>query len=93
MKVVGAILFFLLREGNGVKESATKQTKIGPPFFLIDTSDQLCLAGEEFKRCAIDTLFFVVGSPGEFRGKKNSNIDHVPLTFRMHFLRFRELSD
>lgn len=35
-----------------------------PPFFLIDTSDQLCLSGEEFKRCSIDTLFYVVGSPG-----------------------------
>jgi hypothetical protein len=67
MKVVGAILLLFLREGRGTQEGTTKPKKVGPPFFLIDTSDQLCLAGEEFKRCAIDTLFFVVGSPGEFR--------------------------
>jgi hypothetical protein len=36
-----------------------------PPFFLIDTMDQLCLSGEEFKRCSIDTLFYVVGPPGK----------------------------
>jgi hypothetical protein len=34
-------------------------------FFLIDQTDQLCLSGEDFKRCSIDTLFYVVGSPGE----------------------------
>ncbi|KAG7344063.1 ankyrin repeat domain protein [Nitzschia inconspicua] len=32
--------------------------------------NQLCLAGEEFKRCAIDTLFYVVGSPGKYQIKK-----------------------
>jgi hypothetical protein len=47
---------------SGGKSSSS--TSSPPPFFLIDTSDQLCLAGEEFKRCSIDTLFFVVGSPG-----------------------------
>lgn len=41
--------------------------KAGPPFFLIDSSDQLCLAGEEFKRCSIDTLWFVTGTAGKFR--------------------------
>ena len=44
-----------------------EETKSSPPsFFLIDTSDQLCLAGETFKRCSIDTLFYVVGSPGMY---------------------------
>lgn len=36
-----------------------------PPFFLQDPTDSLCLGGDSFKRCSIDTLFFVVGSPGE----------------------------
>ena len=45
-------------------DDASSKKSNGPPFFLIDTSDQLCLGGEEFKRCSIDTLFFVVGSPG-----------------------------
>lgn len=38
-----------------------------PPFFLQDPADSLCLGGEEFKRCSIDTLFFVVGSPGSYQ--------------------------
>jgi len=37
-----------------------------PPFFLQDTTDSLCLSGEDFRRCSIDTLFFVVGSPGQY---------------------------
>jgi hypothetical protein len=51
--------------------TAKEKTKTGvtkaqgpPPFFLQDTTDSLCLAGDEFKRCSIDTLFFVVGQPG-----------------------------
>lgn len=35
-----------------------------PPFFLQDPTDNLCLSGEEFKRCSIETLWYVVGSPG-----------------------------
>jgi hypothetical protein len=42
-----------------------EENKAGPPFFLIDTTDQLCLAGEEFKRCSIDTLWYVQGSAGK----------------------------
>lgn len=41
------------------------KNKAGPPFFLIDTNDQLCLAGEEFKRCSIDTLWYVKGTAGK----------------------------
>ena len=47
-----------------IGHAAEEDTKTPPPFFLIDTSDQLCLGGEDFKRCSIDTLFYVVGSPG-----------------------------
>ena len=43
-----------------------KKPQSPPPFFLQDPSDSMCLAGEEFKRCSIDTLFYVVGSPGTF---------------------------
>jgi hypothetical protein len=42
-----------------------EESKPGPPFFLIDTTDQLCLAGEEFKRCSINTLWYVQGSAGK----------------------------
>ena len=51
----------------------TKSSKSGvtkaqgpPPFFLQDPTDSLCLAGAEFRRCSIETLFFVVGTPGTF---------------------------
>ena len=44
--------------------AAGEESKTPPFFFLIDGSDQLCLSGEEFKRCSIDSLFYVVGSPG-----------------------------
>jgi len=40
----------------------------GPPaFFLQDPNDGLCLAGAEFKRCAIDTLWYVTGRPGSYQ--------------------------
>lgn len=44
---------------------ADDDKKSPPPFFLQDPADSLCLAGEEFKRCSLDTLFYVVGSPGK----------------------------
>lgn len=48
-------------------DESTNGKSHGPSFFLIDNSDQLCLAGEEFKRCSIDTLYFAVGSPGNYK--------------------------
>jgi ankyrin repeat protein len=38
-----------------------------PPFFLQDPSDSLCLAGETFQRCSVETLWYVVGSPGSYQ--------------------------
>mmetsp|Transcript_59664 Transcript_59664/g.69726 ORF Transcript_59664/g.69726 Transcript_59664/m.69726 type:complete len:917 (-) Transcript_59664:132-2882(-) len=49
------------------EESSSEKAKGPPPFFLQDGSDGLCLAGEEFKRCSIDTLFYVVGAPGSYQ--------------------------
>eukprot|EP01041_Mallomonas_annulata_P003068 gene3068-6016_t len=40
----------------------------GPPaFFLQDAIDGQCLAGEKYKRCAIDTLWYVTGKPGTYQ--------------------------
>lgn len=40
----------------------------GPPaFFLQDPNDGLCLSGPEFKRCGIDTLWYVTGRPGSYQ--------------------------
>jgi len=44
-----------------------------PPFFLQDPTDSLCVGGDEFKRCSIDTLFFVVGAPGKYEIHKRPN--------------------
>lgn len=39
----------------------------GPPsFFLQDPTDGLCLGGERYRRCSIDTLWFVTGKPGSY---------------------------
>ena len=41
---------------------------VGPPvFFLQDLTDGKCLAGGTFKRCAVDTLWFVGGKPGSYQ--------------------------
>ena len=46
----------------------------GPPsFFLQDPTDGLCLGGSTFKRCSINTLWFVTGKPGSY------NIHHRPV--------------
>lgn len=40
----------------------------GPPaFFLQDPNDSLCLAGEKYTRCGIDTLWYVTGKPGQYQ--------------------------
>ena len=49
------------------KESAVTKAQGPPPFFLQDPTDSLCVGGDEFKRCSIDTLFFVVGTPGKYQ--------------------------
>jgi hypothetical protein len=65
----------------GVAASAADSTKSPPPFFLQDPKDSLCLAGEDFRRCSIDTLFYVVGSPGTFHTcvrSKNTDVVRAP---------------
>ena len=56
------MIMFTLVQGKKASE-----TDGPPPFFLQDPKDSLCLAGEVFKRCSIDTLWYVVGSPGEYQ--------------------------
>jgi hypothetical protein len=68
-----ALALISLLLANNTLAKKQEKTKTGvtkaqgpPPFFLQDPTDSLCLAGDEFKRCSIDTLFFVVGQPGKF---------------------------
>lgn len=51
-----------------------------PPFFLQDPTDSMCLGGEDFRRCSIDTLFFVVGKPGEYQIHKRPADDATDIT-------------
>jgi len=64
----------LLAIGCAAKDDgATGDSGGGPPaFFLQDPTDSLCLSGEEFKRCSIDTLFYVVGKPGKYQIHKRT---------------------
>mmetsp|Transcript_27152 Transcript_27152/g.56530 ORF Transcript_27152/g.56530 Transcript_27152/m.56530 type:complete len:949 (-) Transcript_27152:246-3092(-) len=54
-------------EASGSTAGGVAKAQGPPPFFLQDSTDSLCLGGEEFRRCSIDTLFFVVGSPGSYQ--------------------------
>eukprot|EP00934_Nitzschia_sp_Nitz4_P000144 Nitzschia sp. Nitz4//scaffold23_size168460//114408//117133//NITZ4_002234-RA/size168460-snap-gene-0.165-mRNA-1//-1//CDS//3329543680//144//frame0 len=47
--------------------ASTVSADAPPPFFLIDNTDQLCLGGSEFKRCSIETLWYVQGEPGQYQ--------------------------
>mmetsp|Transcript_21278 Transcript_21278/g.31554 ORF Transcript_21278/g.31554 Transcript_21278/m.31554 type:complete len:881 (+) Transcript_21278:97-2739(+) len=62
-------LFFavscLLASFSAAADTTTKKSP--PPFFLQDPKDSLCLVGETFARCSIDTLFYVVGKPGHYQ--------------------------
>ena len=62
---VACVLFTGKRHPAVVVAAAATDEAAPPPFFLQDPSDNLCLAGETFKRCSIETLWYVVGSPGK----------------------------
>ncbi|CAB9523462.1 ankyrin 3, node of Ranvier (ankyrin G) [Seminavis robusta] len=66
-------LFLLLGSTlTATRASEDDKSKSPPPFFLQDPTDSLCLTGEEFKRCSIDTLFYVVGAPGKYQIHKRA---------------------
>jgi hypothetical protein len=52
---------------QGGEASRVAKSTGKPSFFLQDPTDGSCLAGGEFKRCAIDTLWFVQGKPGHYQ--------------------------
>lgn len=63
-----------------VSAAAGDETKGGkkdpaPPFFLQDGTDGLCLADGVFQRCGLDTLFYVVGTPGSYQIRKRLLLD------------------
>jgi hypothetical protein len=69
-RVLRAVLGLVCSLGVTVVRVASSRVakSSGPPaFFLQDPSDGSCLAGGEFKRCAIDTLWYVTGKPGQYQ--------------------------
>jgi hypothetical protein len=63
MKALSSAILLLLAATTASAAESTK--KAPPPFFLQDPKDSQCLGGEDFRRCSIDTLWYVVGAPGE----------------------------
>ena len=60
------VIGLLTLQNTASQKSVSKSS--GPPaFFLQDPNDGLCLAGEKYKRCAIDTLWYVTGKPGSYQ--------------------------
>ena len=52
--------------GSAVATEEVTKSQGPPPFFLQDPTDGLCLGGGTFKRCSINTLWFVTGKPGSY---------------------------
>lgn len=63
LSITVLLLFGFIRAEAG----AVSKSSGAPPFFLQDTQDALCLAGNVFKRCAIDTLWYVTGRPPAYQ--------------------------
>jgi hypothetical protein len=49
------------------QEHSIAKTSGPPSFFIRDPTDGLCLSGTVFKRCGIDTLWFVEGKAGVYQ--------------------------
>jgi hypothetical protein len=65
MMLIIALVAFLSASCSAQK-AVSKST--GPPaFFLQDPTDGQCLAGAKYKRCGIDTLWYVTGKPGSYQ--------------------------
>lgn len=52
--------------GATAAESQVTKAQGPPSFFLQDPTDGLCLGGEKYRRCSIDTLWYVTGKPGSY---------------------------
>lgn len=67
MQSLVSILSVFLLIGSCASERAISKSSGPPAFFLQDPTDGLCLAGNKYKRCALDTLWYVVGKPGSYQ--------------------------
>lgn len=56
-------------------EKTSSKNSEPPVFILQDVSDSKCLSGATFKRCALDTLWYVSGKPGSYQIKRKHSAD------------------
>ncbi|CAM9321837.1 unnamed protein product [Chrysoparadoxa australica] len=52
------------KEEDGAGTAPPAPSHALSPFFLQDMTDGLCLSGDVFKRCAIDTIWYISGAQG-----------------------------
>ena len=64
---VGTILLHLSYLAKVTSQKSVSKSSGPPAFFLQDPNDGLCLAGDKYRRCAIDTLWYVTGKPGTYQ--------------------------
>ena len=68
MQLIQFFVWFMVFIFTLIEAQKSLSKSTGPPaFFLQDPNDGLCLAGEKYKRCAIDTLWYVTGKPGSYQ--------------------------
>ena len=65
--LIGYILTIALAFSQVNGQKAVSKSSGPPAFFLQDPTDGQCLSGEKYKRCAIDTLWYVSGKPGSYQ--------------------------
>lgn len=58
-----------------VSQSAVSKSSGPPAFFLQDPTDGKCLSGNTFRRCALNTLWYVVGKPGHYQIRRRADED------------------
>lgn len=60
------VVLLLVLQTSRTEKTSSKNSD--PPVFILqDVSDGKCLSGSSFKRCALDTLWFVSGKPGSYQ--------------------------
>ena len=64
---VGTFLLHLCSLTLVSSQKALSKSSGPPAFFLQDPIDGLCLAGDKYRRCAIDTLWYVTGKAGAYQ--------------------------
>ena len=65
--MLSALVLFCFSFSVALAQKAVSKSAGPPAFFLQDPTDGLCLAGKVYKRCSIDTLWYVTGKPGSYQ--------------------------